>query len=117
MTGARRLPEFELRGVGVPAVKSAALSPVSVDPPPARNTAKVPDGAGVGPLPSYPLAVLPYPTKSCNPEVVPLGLTPERAVAKFTKATFPTVAEIAIVPVTSGLGKADPLVPPPRATR
>ena len=46
-------------GLGVPVAKSVALLPVSVAPPAARNTADVADGAGVGPLPSYPLAVLP----------------------------------------------------------
>ena len=57
MTGASPLAPF--LGFGVPVVKSVALSPVSVAPLAARNTAKMADGAGVGPLPSYPLAEIP----------------------------------------------------------
>ena len=41
-----------LRGVGAPVAKSLALSLPSVQPSPARSTARVLLGAGVGPLPS-----------------------------------------------------------------
>src|SRR4051812_21538633 len=58
-----------LRGLGAPAEKSLALLLVSVHPLPARKTALVFDGAGVGPVPSKQFAVVPKPTKSCTPAV------------------------------------------------
>jgi hypothetical protein len=41
-----------------------------------------------------------------------LGQAPVSAVVDFTSATLPEVAAIAIVPVASGVGSADPFVPP-----
>jgi len=96
-------------GFGVLAEKLEALLFVSVQPFPALNTEVVFDGAGVGPVPSKQLAAPPKPTKSITPTV---GHEPVRAVVLFTKATFPTVALIAIVPVASGVGSVTPLVPP-----
>ena len=51
MTGGK-LSVLEFLGFGAPAMKSAALSPVSVAPPPARKTARVEDPAGAAPDPS-----------------------------------------------------------------
>jgi hypothetical protein len=45
-------PVLELRALGVPVEKSAALSPVSVAPAPLRMADKLADGAVAGPLPS-----------------------------------------------------------------
>jgi len=53
-----------LRGFGAPAVKSPALSSVSVQPPTARSAAVVSLKSAVGPEPSKLFAELPYPTKS-----------------------------------------------------
>jgi len=52
MTGATTLPKLELRGLGEPALKSVLLSPVLVEPPPARKIEVVEDGAGADPEPS-----------------------------------------------------------------
>ena len=52
ITGATTLPKLELRGLGVPAVKSVLLSPELVEPPPARKIEVVEDGAGAAPDPS-----------------------------------------------------------------
>ena len=41
-----------------------------------------------------------------------LGQAPLSALVDFTSATLPEVAAIAIVPVASGVGSADPLLPP-----
>src|SRR3989304_5001689 len=49
--------EAVLRGAGAPALKSALLLSVSVQPPEARKTAVVLLGAGVAPLPSKKLAL------------------------------------------------------------
>ena len=51
------------RGVGVPTVKSAALSSLSAQPPPFRTAAVVLEVPPVGPEPSKKFAV-PYPTRS-----------------------------------------------------
>ena len=52
-------PPVPLRGWGAPVAKSAALSSVSCTPLFLRSTAKVLLGAGVRPLPSKQLAVVP----------------------------------------------------------
>jgi hypothetical protein len=59
IVGAGLPPVPLLRGLTVPAVKSAALSSVSVAPPFARRSEVVAEGAGAGPEPSYALAVVP----------------------------------------------------------
>ena len=41
-----------------------------------------------------------------------VGQAPVSAVVLLTKATFPAVADMAIVPVTSGVGSAAPPEPP-----
>ena len=95
------------RGLGVPATKSVELLSVSVQPKPARSTAVVLEGAGVGAV-SEQLAVVPKPTKSCTP--APIGQAPVSAVVVFTSATLPAVALIAMLPVASGVGRF--MVPP-----
>ena len=108
-------PLLLLRGLGVPAVKSALLLSVSVAPLLARRSAVVVLGAGAGEL-SEQLAVEPKPTKS----MIALldGQAPESAVVLLTRATLPAVALIAIVPVVSGVGMAlTPLAPKPSAIR
>src|SRR2546422_9696438 len=94
----------QLRGLGAPVAKSAALSFVSVAPPLARRSDVVFDGAGAGPEPSYPVAVVPYPTKSTT-VAPPTGLEPERSVVVEVRATLPAVAAMPIVPVASGGGR------------
>jgi hypothetical protein len=46
-----------LRGLGVSAVKSAALSPLSLHPSPARRAASTLDPEGAEPVPSKSLAL------------------------------------------------------------
>ncbi|HXQ69175.1 MAG TPA: hypothetical protein VN844_01745 [Pyrinomonadaceae bacterium] len=41
-----------------------------------------------------------------------VGHVPESGVVDFTSATLPAVAAMAIVPVASGVGSSDPLLPP-----
>lgn len=94
-------------GIGNPAAKSALLLSVSVQPLFARITALVLEGAAVGPPPSKQLAVPPKPTKSTIPEE---GQTPVSDVVVLTNATLPTVADMAMVPVASGVGSG--VVPP-----
>lgn len=95
-----------LRGVGRAAVKSARLLPVSVQPAVLRMTALVLEGAAEGAV-SEQLAVEPKPRKSTTPAV---GQAPVRAVVEVTRATLPAVADMAMVPVASGVGR---LVVPP----
>lgn len=102
------------RGLGTPAEKSVELLFVSVQPLAARKTAVVFDGAGVGPVPSKQLAAAPKPTKSTMAKVGEVGHeVPEViTVVELNNATFPAVADILIVPVTSAVGKAAPTAPP-----
>ena len=91
------------RGFGVPAAKSVELLFASVQPKPARSTAAVLEGAGVGDV-SEQLAAAPKPTKSCtlaaNGQPEPL-----RSVVVLTSAILPAVALIEMVPVASGVGR------------
>ena len=96
-------------GLGALAVKSAELLSVSVHPLPALNAAVVFDRVGADPEPSKklaPLVPVPNPTKS----FVPAGFDPDKADVEVTRATFPAVALIVIVPVASGVGRF--VVPP-----
>ena len=98
-----------LVGLGAPAVKSAELSSVSASDA-ARATEFVFDGAAVG-LPSRTTAE-PKPTRS----LIRVSAAQSAAVLQVsgvvpaTSATVPAVADIAIVPVASGVGRAT--VPP-----
>lgn len=94
-------------GKGEAAEKSVELLSLSVHPLPALKIALVLEGAGVGPLPSKQLTVVPKPTKSITPVV---GQEPLRATVLLTRATLPAVAAIAIVPMASGVGNE--VVPP-----
>ena len=84
-----------------PAVKSLALSSLSVQPPSARRAAVVFERPGATPLPSKQFAVPPYPMKSTI--VAPVGHE-AMAIPLLTRATLPAVADMAIVPVASGVG-------------
>jgi hypothetical protein len=101
----------ELRGAGAPVVKSALLLFVSVQPLAPRSAAVVFVRAGVAPFPSKP-AAFPYPTKSINSGAAHVGapVVQVSAVALLTRATFPPVADIAMPPDASGVGR---LVVPP----
>ncbi|HEY0171667.1 MAG TPA: hypothetical protein VGB98_11650 [Pyrinomonadaceae bacterium] len=99
--------EEVLRGVGAPVAKSDAFWFVSVQPPAARRTALVFDGAGAFPEPSEQLAV-PKPTKSIN--APPAGHEPVSAAAVLVSATLPAVAANWVVPVASAAGRS--VVPP-----
>src|SRR2546423_5611507 len=114
----RRLaPEAESRGFGAVTVKSAALSSVSVAPAPLRRAAVVLDRFGVGAV-SDEDAVDPYPMKSLTPAAVPQPVEQVSAVAFVTRATFPAVADRAVVPLASGVGRgAPPPAPAASATR
>lgn len=101
-------------GLGVAVEKLAELLLESVHPFAALKMASVAEGAGVGPVPSKQLAVVPKPTKSITPTV---GHAPVNAVVFETNATLPTVADIAIVPVASGVGRATPTAPPAWRTK
>src|SRR6266516_8102193 len=93
----------ELRGLGAVTVKSAALLSVSAAPAPLRSAAVMLERFGVG-LPSYEDAVDPYPTKSFTAGWVAQPVAQVSAVALVTSATLPAVADIAVVPVASGVG-------------
>lgn len=67
-------------------------------------------GAAVGAV-SEVLAEDPKPTRSMIEVLV--GLVPVNADTELTNATFPAVADIAILPVAFGLGSEIPLAPPP----
>jgi hypothetical protein len=102
------------RGLGAPAAKSELLLSVSVQPLTARMTAVVVEGAAVGAV-SEQFAVAPKPTWSTT--FVP-GQAPFNATVLLTSATLPAVADIAIVPVASGVGsELTPFAPAPSATR
>ena len=102
------MAEAVWRGFGAPAVKSRAFWSVSVQPLLFLSTAFVLLGAGVGPEPSKQFGVDPYPTKSWM--LAPAGQEPVRVVVVLTSATLLAVADIAMVPVASGVGKF--VVPP-----
>lgn len=97
--------EEELRGVGAATEKSAELLSVSVQPPAARITAVVFEGAAVGEV-SLQLTPLPKPTRSTTEPAV----QEVSAVWEETNATLPAVALKASVPVASGAGRD--VVPP-----
>ena len=100
--------ELLLRGLGVPDVKSAELLSVSVQPPSARWTAFVFEGAGAA-APSEQVVPDPKPTKSTT--VAPNGQPlPDMAVVVLTTATLPAVALMLMLPVASGVGRL--FVPP-----
>jgi hypothetical protein len=101
-------------GFGVAVAKLLELLLESVHPFAALNTASVADGAAVGPVPSKQFAVVPKPTKSITPAV---GQDPESAVVLETNATFPPLADMAIVPVASAVGSATPFIPPACRTK
>src|SRR5512140_2366600 len=86
----------ELRGAGVPAEKSARFESVSVQPLAARSAAVVFARVGAVSPPSAQFAP-PYPIRS----TVPDGQAPLSAAVPLTRATFPAVAAIRIVPVAS----------------
>ena len=90
-----------LCGTGASALKSALLLFVSTQAL-VRMAAVVFDSVAVGD-PSEQLAAEPKPTKSCKVGSL-VGHEPESAVVLLTSATFPAVALMAIVPVTSGVG-------------
>src|SRR5437773_3594703 len=103
-----RVPAWPLRGAGAATEKSAALLSVSAPP---RTAAVVFDRFGVG-EPSADEADGPYPTKSRTPGWVAQPVVQVSAVVLVTSATLPAVADMAIVPVTSGVGSAAPPEPP-----
>ena len=100
--------EEVLRGFTAPAVKSAALLSVSVQPPLLRMVAVVLEGAAAGPEPSKQLAFVAKPTKSMI--WAPLGQAPLRAVVELTRAALPPVPAMRILPMASGVGSG--VVPP-----
>jgi len=97
-----------LRGFGAPVEKSAELLSVSVQPPSARWTAFVFEGAGAAEV-SEQVVPDPKPTKSTT--VAPNGQPlPESGVVALTRATLPALALMLMLPVASGVGR---LVVPP----
>src|ERR1043165_7404058 len=97
-----------LRGAGVPVLKSVLLLSVSVQPPFTRSAADVLVRPAVG-LVSEQFAVEPYPMTSTTPAVGQARVT---AVVELERTFFPAVADIAIVPVASGVGRStDPPAP------
>jgi len=113
--------ELLLRGFGAPVEKSAELLSVSVQPPSARWTAFVFEGAGAAGV-SEQFVPDPKPTKSTT--VAPNGQPlPESAVVALTRATLPALALMLTLPVASGAGKLWPqgepeqLVPAASCTR
>src|SRR5437016_1354318 len=91
--------EVELCGFGAAVVKSEELSSASVQDDPARTSAVVALSAGAAAVPSNSVAD-PQPTRSSTPE-------PE-----LTICTLPPDIARFEVPVASGVGSADPFVPP-----
>ena len=82
--------ELLLRGFGAPVEKSAELLSVSVQPPSARWTAFVFEGAGAAEV-SEQVVPDPKPTKSTT--VAPNGQPlPESGVVALTRATLPALA-------------------------
>ena len=104
-------PPPPLRGAGAAATKSAALLSVSVAPPPTRWSDVVLDRPGAGEV-SYELAELLYPMRSLTPAAVAQPVAQVSALALVTSATLPALADIAIVPVASGVGSDAPTEPP-----
>ena len=96
-------------GFGAETAKSVEFVCVSVQPSAFRNAAVVLDGAGAD-APRKQFAEPPYPTKSMMLEL--FGHVPLSAVVEFMSATFPAVAAKFMVPLTSGVGSAAPVVPP-----
>src|SRR5690242_16370733 len=115
ITAQECVDEELLRGLGAAAVKSAALSSVSAHPSLARWS-ELPAllGAGAAPVPSNPFPV-PNPTKSIIPVPVPVANCPDNAVELLTRATFPLLPDIFMLPVASGVGKPG-AVPVPAAS-
>ena len=102
-------------GFGIPVVKSLELLLLSVQPPLALISAVVVLGAGAGAA-SEQFAVEPYPMISIIDALA--GHAPDNASVLFTSATFPAVADIAIVPVKSAVGRVfTPLVLKASATK
>jgi hypothetical protein len=105
--------ELEFLGLGAPAVKSAELLSVSVQPLLFLIAAVVLLGAGalkdVVVPPSLQSALVPYPIKSITPVV---GQPPNKVELLLTRATLPTVPLKLIVPVISAVGKTLPTAPP-----
>ena len=107
-----------VRGAGEPAMKSAALLSVSVQPDPARNAAVVLLNVGAGPAPSKKFAPS-YPIRStivasaAGVQGVEPPLQP-RGVAVFTSATLPPVALMfmGVASVRNGPGRGAPVAPP-----
>ena len=97
-----------MRGLGAPVAKSAELLSVSVQPPSARWTALVFEGAWAAEVSEH---VVPEPKPTKSKTVAPNGQPlPERAVVVLTRATLPAVALMLMLPVASGVGR---LVVPP----
>src|SRR3546814_19449393 len=92
--------EALLRGFGVPDVKSAPLTLVSVQPPPLRSAAVVLLSPGAASEPSEQLA-LPSPPQSA----LPVGPLPPRAAVCSLRAPFPLLPPLEMVPTASGLGR------------
>ena len=109
ITGARApaqecRPDELFRGFGAPVAKSLALLSVSAQPELPLWTEVVLLGAGVGPEPSNVLAVVPKPTKSTI--VAPLaGVDAAKAVVLLHSTTLPAVADMLMLPITSGVGR------------
>src|SRR5690349_1622085 len=100
------------RGLGAPAAKSLALLSLSVQLLPVLRAAVEAFSVDAAPVPSKqfaPETPVPYPTKSTTlaskgqPE-------PVSRMIVFTSATLPAPAAIAMLPVTSGVGRF--VVPP-----
>src|SRR5262249_59904860 len=97
--------EAVLRGAGAPCAKSAALLSVSTQPPFRRNAAVVLERLGVvGPAPSNADAAVPKPTRSRTDGFARQSAeVPQvRSVVSVSSATFPEVADMAMLPVASG---------------
>ena len=106
-TGHGFVADAEFRGVGLPVEKSTELLSLSVQPLPARLADVVFVSTDAGDVSEQFAA--PYPIKSTT--VAPNGHpVPVKAVVLFTKATLPAVADMAMLPVASGVGR---LVVPP----
>src|SRR5262245_65136142 len=102
-----------LRGVGAPFAKSAPFWSVSVHPPARRSAAVVLERLGVvGPAPSNAEAAVPKPTKSRTAGFArqSAGVPQVRSVVLVTSATLPEVADMAMLPMASGVGSG--WVPP-----
>src|SRR3954469_641681 len=87
-------------GVGTPATKSAALSAVFVCVA-LRATEFALDGAGAGPVPANPVVTAPNATRSTIAGSAAHVPPQASAPPELTRATFPAVPLIGIVPTTS----------------